>query len=76
MRFAMLSLQNRAQRYKKIFIYARERECKREFYTKCVNFYTLEKGAKRNSVQVETRLKVGNDQHKNTFGKKMVNKNL
>ena len=46
----------------------------REFYTKCVNFYTLEKGAKRNSVQVETRLKAGNDQHKSTFGKKYLNK--
>ena len=70
--FAMLSLQNRAQRYKKIFIYARERGCIREFYTKCVNFYTSEKGAKRNSIQVETRLKAGNDQYKSTFWKNKI----
>jgi len=47
-RFAMLSLQNRAQRYKIIFIYARARGYIREFYTKCVNFSTLENEAKRN----------------------------
>ena len=67
--FCYVEFTKSRQRYKKIFIYARERECIREFYTKCVNFYTLEKGAKRNSIKVETRLKVGNDQHKSTFGK-------
>ena len=69
--FCYVEFTKSRQRYKKIFIYARERECIREFYTKCVNFYTLEKGAKRNSIQVKTRLKVGNDQHKSTFGKKL-----